>query len=136
MPQLSSILLVDDDPTTNYLNTKLVQRAGVATHVLVAENGRQALALLHQTCQPHSPQCPDLILLDVNMPVMTGIEFLEAYKQLPALLQHAMVIVMLTTSLLPRDLERLRQLPIAGVLDKPLTTEKLRTLLAQHFPES
>ena len=134
MPQLLNILLVDDDPTTNYLNTKLVQRAQVATHVLVAENGRQALDLLHQTCQPLSPQCPNLILLDVNMPVMTGIEFLEAYQQLHAP-PRATVIVMLTTSLLPRDLERLRQLPIAGVLDKPLTTEKLRLLIAQHFPE-
>jgi CheY-like chemotaxis protein len=134
MPQLSSILLVDDDPTTNYLNTKIVQRAEVAAHVLVAENGRQALDLLHQTCRPLSPQCPSLILLDVNMPVMTGIEFLEAYQQLPAP-PYATVIVVLTTSLLPRDLERLRQLPIAGVLDKPLTTEKLRLVIAQHFPE-
>jgi len=75
-----------------------------------------------------------LILLDINMPVMTGPEFLEAYHQLPPGQQPAPVIVLLTTSLLPRALEHLRQLPIAGVLDKPLTTEKLRRVLDQYFP--
>jgi len=58
MPQLSSILLVDGDSTTNYLHKMLVQRAGVCEHILVAENGREALGLLHQTCQPLSPQWP------------------------------------------------------------------------------
>ena len=134
MPQLSSILLVDDDATTNFLSQALIKRSGVAEHVLVAENGLEALQVLRQTCPPAGSQCPALILLDVNMPVLNGIEFLEAYQQLPPAQRQARVIVMLTTSLLPRDLERMRQLPIAGVLDKPLTLEKLQLVLRQQFP--
>jgi CheY-like chemotaxis protein len=132
MYQLSSILLVDDDATTNFLNKLLVQRAGVTDQVLVAENGREALAILHETCP--SPRCPALILLDLNMPVFNGLEFLEAYQQLPAAQRQAIVVIMLTSAVLDRDLERLRHLPVAGVLDKPLTKEKLQGLLAQHFP--
>jgi len=67
------------------------------------------------------------------MPVMNGIEFLEAYAQLDRIQQQAIVIVMLTTSLLPQDLEHVQQLPVAGILNKPLTKEKVQGLLAQYF---
>ena len=134
MLPLSSVLLVDDDPTTNYLNKLLLTRMGVAERVLVAENGEQALRTLDQTCAaPTSPTCPRLILLDMNMPVLNGLAFLEAYVQMPQAQQSSIVIVMLTTSLHPVDLARAQQLPIAGFLNKPLTKEKVTTLLAQHF---
>ena len=119
MPQLSSILLVDDDTTTNYLNQTLIKRLGVAEYLHIAENGAEALQTLPQNCKPLSVSCPNLILLDMKMPVMNGIEFLEAYAQLPLARQQSVVIVMLTTSLLPSDLARVQQLPVAGVLNKP-----------------
>jgi CheY-like chemotaxis protein len=97
MPLLSSILLVDDDSTTNYLNKILLLRLGVTERLFIAENGREALGLLAQT---HAA----LILLDTNMPVMGGIEFLEAYQQLPLSQRQAQVVVLLTTSVNPRDL--------------------------------
>lgn len=133
MPQLTSILLVDDDSTTNYLNRSLIQRLGIAQHLRTAENGAEALQALHQTCVPYSTSCPNLILLDMKMPIMNGIEFLEAYAQLPLEHRQSIVIVMLTTSLLTQDLERVRQLPIASILNKPLTKEKLQALVEEFF---
>jgi DNA-binding NarL/FixJ family response regulator len=70
------------------------------------------------------------------MPVMNGIECLETYAQLSLELQRAIVIVMLTTSLLPQDLERVRPLPVASVLNKPLTKEKIQDLLEEYFHSS
>lgn len=134
MPKLTSVLLVDDDSTTNYLNKLLLNRLGVAEHLLVAENGREALSILAQTCRATNTSCPPLILLDVNMPVMNGIEFLEAYQQLPLAQQQAIVIVLLTTSVNPLDLARVQALPIASTLTKPLTEEKVNALLQQYFP--
>ncbi len=134
MPILSSVLLVDDDKTTNFLNKMLLTRMGVAQQVLVAENGEQGLRTLSQTCLgPDSATCPQLILLDMNMPVLNGLGFLEAYLQLPLARQRPIVIVMLTTSLHPVDQARAEQLPIANFLSKPLTKEKVTALLAQHF---
>jgi CheY-like chemotaxis protein len=134
MLPLSSVLLVDDDPTTNFINKLLLTRMGVAEQVLVAENGEQALRTLHQTCTaPAAAVCPRLILLDLNMPVLNGLAFLEAYAQMPLAHQQAIVIVMLTTSLHPVDLARAEELPIAGFLNKPLTQEKVTALLRQHF---
>jgi CheY-like chemotaxis protein len=134
MLPLASVLLVDDDPTTNFLNKLLLTRMGVAEQVLVAENGEQALRTLVQTCSATvNPLCPHLILLDMNMPVLNGLAFLEAYMQMPLAQQQSIVIVMLTTSLHPVDLARVQQLPIAGFLNKPLTQEKVMALLQQHF---
>lgn len=136
MPPLASVLLVDDDPTTNFLNKLLLTRMGVTKQVLVAENGEQALRTLDQTCSASAnAACPRLILLDMNMPVLNGLAFLEAYVQMPLAHPQATVIVMLTTSLHPVDLARVEQLPIAGFLNKPLTQEKVMALWQQHFAE-
>jgi CheY-like chemotaxis protein len=134
MPSLSSVLLIDDDSTTNFLNKALLTRMGVAQQVLTAEDGEQGLRTLGQTCLgPDSAACPQLILLDMNMPVLNGLGFLEAYAQLPLGLQRPIVIVMLTTSLHPVDQTRAEQMPIAGFLTKPLTKEKVTAILAQLF---
>ncbi|MGI4874102.1 MAG: response regulator [Janthinobacterium lividum] len=130
MEKLSSVLLVDDDSTTNFLNELLFKNLDVTDTLLTAETGAAALALLEQTEEANSPA---LILLDVNMPGMNGIEFLEAYQQLPPSRQQASVIVMLTTTMDSRDLSRLNDLPIAGLVSKPLTREKLDTILQLHF---
>ncbi|MDO7884585.1 response regulator [Hymenobacter cheonanensis] len=135
MPKLSSVLLVDDDTTTNFLNELLLKRLQLTDHLLVAHNGAEALALLGERAQAPEAPAPALILLDINMPVMDGLEFLEAFQQLPPARQQASTIVMLTTSLDGRDLARMQALPIAGLVSKPLTAEKLQTILQLHFPE-
>lgn len=133
MPKLARILLVDDDQTTNYLNQLLLKRLDVAEQLQVALNGQEALNAL-QTEAPEAPDLePTLVFLDVKMPVMDGFEFLEAYDQLPAARRSGVVIVMLTTSLHPQDLERVQQLRIGGFLNKPLTREKVDSVLLQHF---
>ena len=136
MPALPTILLVDDDYTVNFLNTKLLRHLDPAVEVLTALNGREALDLLRTHCQPRTPSCPALVLLDVKMPVMDGFEFLEAYQQLPAAQWEGVVVVMLTSSASPRDIARLQGLPVAGFLSKPLTEAKVAQVVADHFSPS
>jgi CheY-like chemotaxis protein len=131
MPVLSSVLLVDDDRTANFLHQLLVTNLGIAREILVAEDGQQALAALAE-----APVPPALILLDLNMPVMNGQEFLQAYAQLPTAQRQHVVVVILTTSLHERDQLVARQLPIADFVEKPLTRAKLAGLLARHFPQA
>jgi CheY-like chemotaxis protein len=130
---LHCTLLVDDDPTTNYLNRKLLEKLDVTEQVLVALNGQEALQVLAAECTEASPTCPALIFLDVNMPVMDGFSFLAAYQQLPQIKQQSIVIVMLTTSMHPRDLQRLEALPVAGFLSKPLNSAKVNDIMQAHF---
>ncbi len=135
MKKLSSVLLIDDDSTTNFLNTLLFKRLDIANALLVAENGAIGLTILDEVCAGATPQLPALVFLDVNMPVLNGIEFLEAYQHRPLALRQAIIVVLLTTSVHPRDLERVQHLPIAGTLSKPLTEEKVRGVLHQYFPD-
>ena len=136
MSLLPCVMLVDDDQTTNFLNKSLLNRLDVAERLLVALDGQEALSNLAQHCQPLTPTCPVLIFLDVNMPGMNGIQFLEAYQQLPLAQQKAIVIVMLTTSLHPRDVERVRRLEaVDGFVSKPLTSEKVHDILREHFDQ-
>jgi CheY-like chemotaxis protein len=126
-----SVLLIDDDATNNFLTERLFQRLHVADEVLVAETGQQALDLLGA---PDAPQ-PTLLLLDLNMPGLSGAEFLARYQaQQPAPAEWP-VIVVLTTSTNQQDLTLIKQLRIDGLVNKPLTEDKLEHLLHLHFPE-
>ncbi len=135
MSKITSILLVDDDQTVNYLNKRLLERMDVASQVLVALNGQEALDQLATHCQHASSDCPALLFLDVKMPVLDGFGFLAAYQQLPLAQQRTSIIVMLTTSLHPLDMKRLEPLPAALFLNKPLTQEKVAFVLNKYFSE-
>jgi CheY-like chemotaxis protein len=131
MEKLSSVLLVDDDSTNNFLNELLLKRLDVAEQILVSESGTQALALLSDPANLHNE--PALILLDVDMPGLSGVQFLEAYRQLPQGQHSATVVIMLTTTMDASDLGRLDELGIAGLVSKPLTQEKVDGILQLHF---
>ncbi|UOG77639.1 response regulator (plasmid) [Hymenobacter tibetensis] len=135
MKKIAKVLLVDDDSTATFLNEQLLRRLQVAEQLLVARNGVEALHALEQVCaEPAELVGPLLVLLDLHMPVMNGLEFLATYQQHPLAQQCPAVIVVLTSSQHPRDLERLHTLPIAvEVLTKPLTSEKVHAILQRHF---
>jgi CheY-like chemotaxis protein len=131
MQKLSSVLLVDDDETTNYLNAHLLKQLGVTNHVLVAHNGQEAMALLARHCGATEATCPALVLLDLHLPVMGGIDFLAAYQPQPP--AQAIRVVILTSSMHPHDLARLQGLHHIAVVQKPLTRAKIATILQEHF---
>lgn len=135
MQKPAKVLLVDDDSTTTFLHAQLLRRLKVAEQFLVARNGVEAIQALERTCgELNESTGPLLVLLDVNMPVMNGIEFLEKYQQHPLAQKCPTVIVVLTSSAHPRDLERINALPVAAdVLAKPLTGEKVAYILQRHF---
>jgi CheY-like chemotaxis protein len=134
MEKLASVLLVDDNSTSNFLHELLLTKLGLTEHIAVAENGAEALALLARAyASPASTPYPALILLDVNMPVMGGAAFLAAYQQLPEAQQQASVVILLTTTVHEGELQKLRQLPVAGLVNKPLNREKVDRLLQAHF---
>lgn len=129
MYTLDTILLIDDDPINNFLNRRLLTKMQVANRLLVAESGEEALHLLGQPDAPH----PSLILLDINMPGLNGMEFLKQYQPQRCAQQPGPVVVMLTTSVDVSDLQQLSSLNINGLISKPLTESKISQLLTQHF---
>ena len=134
MSQLDSVLLIDDNDADNYIHKRVLTRAGVVKEVYVAFDGVEALELL-TTERDGAYLSPDLILLDINMPRMDGWEFLDQYDKLEQAMRGDRVIIMLSTSTNPHDIEKATSKEIVGgFLEKPLTEEALKEILAKHFP--
>ncbi|MEO6734209.1 MAG: response regulator [Ferruginibacter sp.] len=136
--KLNCILVIDDDEATNFFTRIILEEAGCAQYIKMVESGKEALAYLltsHKNgCDENYYPCPDLILLDINMPAMDGWEFLEEYKKLDKEIQGKVMTVMLTTSLFPEDRERAESMPeISGFENKPITIGKLERILQKHF---
>jgi CheY-like chemotaxis protein len=127
--QTKSVLLVDDDNIFNFLGTKLLQRWGIANEIHTAGNGKEALDLLNRYYMGSS-SLPDVILLDLNMPVMDGFSFIEAFKKLNLPRKEKVSIIILTSSQDPRDMARAKNMGITHFLSKPLTEEALLNALA------
>ncbi|MEZ5329040.1 MAG: response regulator [Verrucomicrobiales bacterium] len=128
-----NVLLVDDNDMDNEFHKIVIEDTDLADSIAVAFNGKEAIDTLQATAG--TPEEPTLILLDINMPVMNGFEFLEALKDLRSKLSlQSIVIVMLTTSLLDEDRYRTESTPgLKGYMHKPLTDESFREIVSAYF---
>ena len=125
---MKNVLLVDDDSIFNFLSTKLLERSGIAGEIHTAENGQQALDLLNNY-YAGTTSLPDVILLDLNMPVMDGFTFLDAFRRLNYPGRDKVSVVIVTSSNDARDLARAKEMGVTHYLTKPLTQESLRHAL-------
>lgn len=135
MNKLKNVILIDDCKATNYIHKLVIEKYGFAENVKEFMNGGEALDYL-STMPESRDAAPELIFLDLNMPVVNGWEFLEQYTLLPVERQAGAVVVMLTTSLNPDD--EARATAIAGVkafASKPLTLEKIDQILEEFYPD-
>lgn len=128
MEKLHRVLLIDDDDITNFLNQELIIDLQLAHHVEILNDAEKALRLVEQQCsQQH---CPDLILLDLKMPIFDGFDFLKDFQALPDTKVQNAKLVVLTTSNSPKDIQRLQEPGINKLINKPLTREKILELVA------
>ena len=111
-----NLLLVEDDEVDVMNVRRAFQRGHIANPLWVAGNGLEALQMLRDNVVPDERR---LVLLDLNMPKMNGIEFLRALRGDPTL--HATPVVVLTTSDDERDKVEAYNLNVAGYLLKPVT---------------
>ena len=123
------VLLVDDDPTTNFLHRRAIKKVASGTRVAEALNGREALDFLEGGMRRGEPS-PELIFLDISMPLLDGWGFLEGYRELSPEWRSSTRVFMLTTSLNPDDHQRAHEYEVVeDVLDKILTKDKFERLL-------
>jgi CheY-like chemotaxis protein len=120
-----NILLVDDDEVDVMTVKRAFQKANITNPVFVASNGLEALELLRGN---NIPAHRRLVLLDLNMPKMNGIELLREIRKDAAL--QAITVVVLTTSNEDRDRVEAFQLNVAGYLLKPVTFHTFAEVMA------
>ena len=118
-PKMLHILLVDDDAVDVMNVQRAFKRNNILNPLYVANDGLEALALLRGESSVTIPSERRLILLDLNMPRMNGLEFLRELREDPDL--RALTVVVLTTSSDERDKIEAYNLNVAGYILKPVT---------------
>ena len=138
--RLNCILLVDDNESDNFIHKRVLERAGIADHIEIAMNGQEALDYIfpkRNMSNGESPySLPDIIFLDLNMPIMDGWEFLEEYNKIENIGNGKLVFIILTTSLNPADKRKAEKMLSHGCYQyKPLTLELIGEIMQLHFPD-
>lgn len=127
------IMLIDDNEDDNFMHERAIKKYNNAITVIAKLSGREALDYLIDKSS-HPEAHPELIFLDINMPEMNGWDFLELYNKLDAELQSTVVVVMLTSSDSPNDLEQgSNYATLSDYKLKPLTPEMLDEVINKHF---
>jgi len=123
------ILLVEDEEINNYIATRLIQKALPGAAVTSCLHGKYAIELL--TEMKNDPtKLPDIILLDINMPVMNGWEFLDEYNHRNIDPQGKSAIFILSSSVFSEDINRARTYSqVKDFIRKPLDVTRIREIL-------
>ena len=128
MEKFECILVVDDDAISNYLTRRLLEfNMEMATSIFTAVNGEDALNFIKQYFEKQK-LLPEIIFLDINMPVCDGFDFMRRFSLLDIPGKEEVQVVVLTTSSSHDDLNRMKELGVKYYLNKPLNQEKLNDL--------
>ncbi|QCX01286.1 response regulator [Aggregatimonas sangjinii] len=129
--RLRSIMLLDDNPATNFIHKKFIKMAACAEKTVDFQSGNNALKYL----QTNSDFLPDIIFVDINMPIMSAWEFLEEYGELVDNVEKKPVVILLSTSLSPADKKKAEDIEIIDDIRlKPLAVDVIHDVVDKFFP--
>ena len=128
-------LLVDDDPITNFINERLISGIKLCAKIEIADDAEKALQFILSCYIPEADQKTLLILIDLNMPVWDGFEFLNELESRTELPFDKIDVIILSSSLLRTDTERAKKYRILDYIAKPLTLEKLMASIRKKYNE-
>ncbi|WP_298950613.1 response regulator [uncultured Nonlabens sp.] len=135
MKNIECILLIDDSPSTNFYNKKIIEKANIKADVHEAFNGLDALNFLKKQNDftEHEVLKPNIIFLDINMPKMDGFEFLQEYSKLTKENRSKAIVVFLTTSTWSKDkIKAVENDLVYGFIEKPLSNKELEKVIIHY----
>ena len=126
---MKKILIIDDDELFCFLTQSILEKAGLDASVRTTVCSQAAIATIKHDYEHNKSALPEIIFLDIMMPVFDGHAFLAAFDALPNDLKLGIKIVMLTSSLDPQDMALAKQYPfVVDFIEKPLSKPKLSDL--------
>jgi CheY-like chemotaxis protein len=135
MNKIDTICLIDDDIIFQYLAKKVITESNLVKEIDVFYNGLDAINFL-ESASLNKDKLPDIIFLDLFMPVMDGWGFLEEYVSLQSKLEKKIPIYIVTSSIDPADVQKSKSM--SAVIDyivKPITKEGFLYILKNHNSE-
>lgn len=130
MRVIKKVYLIDDDEINNFICTNILKKISFSHDVVAFESGTEALEALKATLLlGESDQIPDVIFLDINMPIMNGWDFLEEYKLLKNQIKKTVSLFMLSSSIYQADVEKSKQYgDVVDFVTKPLNADILNEI--------
>jgi CheY-like chemotaxis protein len=133
MNKINCVLLVEDDKVTNFLNERIIRGLKITDTIQITNNGYDAISFIHDFASENLNNCPEIILLDLNMPGVDGFEFIHAFKNMQFANQQNIRIIVLTTSVHEHDIKQIIGDKNIGYINKPLAEEKLLAELWKSY---
>jgi CheY-like chemotaxis protein len=117
------LLVIDDDDINIFIIKKIVEKTGYNINMVAKTNGQLAIDHLDMLLE-NNEAFPQLVLIDINMPVLNGWEFLEAYDKLQ--IEKRVDMYMLSSSVYENDIEKAKTYKtVKGFISKPLSINRL-----------
>lgn len=127
-----SVMLVDDNEIDNLINQKMIEGTAFADNIFVSSSAISAIDFLKNISkikETGDKLLPSIIFLDINMPIMDGFQFLDEFENLPKNIKGKCKVVMLSSSLNPRDIEQAKNNDyVHEYFTKPLKAEDLNKI--------
>ena len=127
MPKFDTVCIIDDDPIFVFGTKRIMEIADFCQSFMIFRNGKEAFDNLKSIIITNQ-KLPDLILLDLNMPIWDGWTFLDEFVKIPC--KNPITIYIMTSSIDPADVERAKTYDaVSNYLVKPITLDELKSII-------
>lgn len=128
MNRIKTLAIVDDDRLFVMLTKKVIGQTGLVDNIQVYESGEEVLDYYNSTLEP-GVEFPEVMFLDLSMPIMDGWQFLERYQKIPAERKKTKIFIA-SSSISPDDISRAKAIDeVTDFIIKPITAEKINEVM-------
>jgi CheY-like chemotaxis protein len=130
----NAVMLIDDNEIDNLINQKIIESSSICKNIFTHTGGRSAIEFLKNAekiaeAENNKGLMPEVIFLDIDMPLMDGFQFLDEFENLSENIRNHCKIVMLTSSINSKDVKKSKRYGnVKEYINKPLTKESLKAL--------